>query len=83
MKHESKTQQQAFRMERAKRGLSTQDVAKKLGVTRQRINRLELEGRTEITKTTRLFAPLCELYELNPEEVGKMVDAQRVAEGKK
>lgn len=82
MKHESRTQQQAFRMERAKRNLSTQDVADMFGVTRQGINLYEQDGRTILSRELRLFFPLCELYGLDPEEVGKLVDKQRVEEGK-
>lgn len=82
MKHESRTQQQAFRMERAKRNWSTQDVALKFGVTRQNINQYEIEGRTTLSRTMRLFVPLCELYGLDPEEVGKLVDKQRAEERK-
>jgi transcriptional regulator with XRE-family HTH domain len=82
MKHESRTQQQAFRMEREKRNWSTNDVAKILGVSRQAVNIYEQEGRTTISNTSQLFSRLCELYELNPVEVGKMIAKQREAERK-
>ena len=82
MKHESKTQQQAFRMERVKRNLTIRDVAEKLGVSAQLICLYENDSKAVLTRRAKIFPAICALYDLNPEEIGKLVDKQREAEKK-
>ena len=82
MKHESKTQQEAFRMEKARLNLSNREAAEKVGVTKQMINKYEHDGKTELSRTHKAFLPLCTLYGLDPEEIGKMIDKQRAEERK-
>ena len=82
MKHESKTQQQAFRMERVKRNLTIRDVAEKLGVSAQLICLYENDTKTVLSRRAGIFPAICALYDMNPEEIGRLVDKQREAERK-
>jgi hypothetical protein len=44
------------------------------------INKYEHDGKTELSRTHKAFLPLCALYGLDPEEIGKMIDRQRAEE---
>ena len=83
MKHESKTQQEAFRMEKARLNLSNREAAAIVGVTKQMINQYEQDGRTKLARNHKAFIPLCNLYCLDPVEIGKMIDKQKDEERKK
>ncbi len=69
-------------MEKAKRGLSNYQIAKTVGVSSQMLNTYEIDGRTKLARNHKAFLPLCTLYGLDPEEIGKMIDKQKDAERK-
>lgn len=82
MKHESRTQQEAFRIERAKRNLSVRDVAEKVGISATLVGLYEHDGKTRLSRRAGCFDAICQLYGLNPDEVAKLVEKQRAEERK-
>ena len=76
MKLEASTQQEIFRMIRAKKNLTLEEVAQNVGVTRQMVNQYEKDGITNLKRTSRAYLPLCKIYEVDPETLGKIIDKQ-------
>lgn len=82
MKLEANTQQEIFRMIRAKKNLTNQQIAEMVGVKRQLVNLYEKDGVTKLGRNHRAYNKLCEIYGLDPDELGKMIDKQKAEEKK-
>lgn len=80
MKLEADTQQEAFRMARSKKHLTCRQAGPKVGVSGQLLQTFEIDGKTALSRASKAFLPLCKLYDLDPDEIGRMIDNQKQAE---
>ena len=69
-------------MEKAKLNIPDKETAEIIGVSRQMLNAYMTDGKTVLSRKHKAFLPLCKLYNLDPEEIGKMIDRQRAEERK-